>query len=176
VEIHGNQDLPGSYLDPAAGCRQIPAVHRSKIHHPHPAGHVPLPALAIGGLSMALAAGMEWLGILPRVNAGIARIVSRGGAETFPKQLPDWALWLAAAAFAFGLAAAILGTPGPGRRVILWLSAVILVAAWAPVLSLAAHAPDIAAPWIATVWSGVCALVYTSRHRMPCDETPASPP
>lgn len=147
-------------------------MNRPKNSHPHPAGHVLLPAAAIGGLSIVLAAGLELLGVLVRVNAGIARIVSRGGAETFPKQLPAWCLWLAAVVFAFGLAAAILGTSGHGRRVILWLSAVMLVAAWAPVLSLAAHAPDIAAPWIATVWSGVCALVYAARHRMPCDESP----
>jgi hypothetical protein len=56
---------------------------------------------------------------------------------------------------------------------LLWLSAVILVAAWAPVLSLAARAPDIAAPLVATIWSGICALVYVSRHRMPVDQNQA---
>ena len=148
---------------------------RNKAAHTHPAGHVLLPAAAIGGLSLGLAAGLELLGVLARVNAGIARIVSRGGAEKFPKHVPDWCVWLAAALLACGLAAAILGTPGPVRRVILWLSAVVLVAAWAPVLSLAAHAPEIGAPWIATLWSGVCAIVYSARHRMPCDgPTPAS--
>jgi hypothetical protein len=134
------------------------------------------PVAVIGGLSMILAAGLELLGVAGQADAGIARIVSRGGAETFPKHLPDWSVWLAAAVFAFGTAAAILGSPGSGRRVILWLSTVFLVTAWAPVLGLAARAPDIAAPWIATVWSGVCALVYTSRHRMPCDETRAPLP
>jgi hypothetical protein len=148
-------------------------------HHPtppHPAGHLLLPTAAIGGMSLVLAAGLDLLGVLTQMNAGIMRIVSRGGVETFPKQVPGWCLWLAASLFAFALAAAILGTPGSVRRVMLWLSAVIVVAAWAPVLSLAAHAPEIAGPWIATVWSGVCALVYTSRHRMAVDEiSPVSP-
>lgn len=148
-----------------------PVKRRNKAAHPQPAGHVLLPVAAIGALSLGLAAGLELFGILSRVNDGIARIVSRGGAETFPKQLPGWSVWLAAALLVFGLAAAILNTPGPGRRVILWLSAIVLVAAWAPVLSLAAHAPEIGAPWIATLWAGVCAMVYTARHRMPCDET-----
>jgi hypothetical protein len=152
------------------------AKRRNKGVHTHPAGHVLLPVAAIGILSLGLAAGLELLGVLARVNAGIARIVSRGGAEKFPKQLPDWCVWFSAALLAFGLAAAILGTPGPVRRVILWLSTVMLLAAWAPVLSLAAHAPEIGAPWIATLWSGVCAIVYTARHRMPCDgPLPASP-
>jgi hypothetical protein len=151
-------------------------VNRHKSPHPQPAGHLLLPTAAIGGMSLALAAGLNLLGMLAQVNAGIAHIVSRGGAENFPKQLPAWCVWLAAALFAFALAAAILGTPGPVRRVLLWFSAVIVVAAWAPVLSLAAHAPEIAAPWIATVWSGVCALVYTSRHRMPVDEISTASP
>jgi hypothetical protein len=146
----------------------------SKVARPKPVGSVLLPAAAICMLSLGLAAGLELLHILARVDEGIARMVSRGGAEKFPNQLPDWSVWLAAAFLSFGLAAAILGTPGAVRRVILWLSAVVLVAAWAPVLSLAAHAPEIAAPWIATLWSGVCALVYSSHHRMPSDGITAS--
>jgi hypothetical protein len=142
-------------------------VNRSS--NPHPAGHVILPAAAIGGLSMVLVAGLELLGLLMRMNAGISRLVSREGAETFPKTLPVWCIWLAATGLAFGVAAAILGTPGHLRRGLLWLSAMLLVAAWAPVLSLAAHAPDIAAPCVATIWSGICALVYVSRHDMPAD-------
>ena len=137
-------------------------------------GHVLGPAVAIGGLSLVLAAGLAGLGFLDRMNAGITRLVSRNGAEKFPKHLPDWSVWLAAVAFSCGLAIAILSTPGQGRRGILWVTSVLLIAAWAPVLSLAAHAPDIAAPWIATVWSGACAMVYAANHRMAGDETPPS--
>ena len=140
-----------------------------------PVGHVWVPAATIAGLSMILAGGLEVLGFLTRMNAGIARMVSQNHAENFPQRLPEWSIWLAAAVFAFGLATAILGTPGYGRRAVLWFTAVFLVAAWAPVLSLAAHDPDIAAPWIATLWSGVCALVYAANHRMACD-APTRPP
>lgn len=139
-----------------------------------PAGHVALPAAAIGALSMLLAAGLGLLGSLDRMNAGVAAIVSRGGAERFPKHLPDWSVWLAAALSAFGLSVVVLSTPGLWRRMVLWISAVVLMTAWAPVLGLAAHAPDIAAPWIATVWSGVCSLVYAANHRMPCDQISSS--
>ena len=134
-----------------------------------------MPAAAIGGLSMVLAVGLDLLGVLMRMNAMIARLVSRGGAETFPNTLPDRWVWLAATVLAFGVAAAILGTPGQLRRGLLWLSAVILVVAWAPVLSLAARVPDIAAPCVATIWSGICALVYTSRHDMPADDSGNGP-
>ncbi len=147
---------------------------RHKTLHPQAPGHVLVPASAIGGLSLVLAAGLAALGVIERANEGIARLVSRGGVETFGKHLPAWVIWLAAVILAFGLAFAILATPGHGRRALLWITAVVLMAAWAPVLSLASHAPDIAAPWIATVWSGVCALVYAANHRMPCDAHPAS--
>ena len=130
-----------------------------------------MPTAAIGGLSMALVAGLELLGVLVQINGAIGRMVSRGGSEMFPKALPMFAVWLAAATFAFGTAAAILGTPGQLRRGLLWLSAVFLVFAWAPVLSLASHVPEIAAPLIATLWSGICALIYTSRHDMPADRS-----
>ena len=145
-------------------------VTRDMTHHLRPAGHVLVPAAAIGGLSIVLAVGLGLLGFLDRINAGVAVIVSRGGAEKFPKQLPEWSVWLVAAVFAFGIAFAVLSTPGHWRRGVLWITAVVLMAAWAPVLSLASHAPDIAAPWIATVWSGVCSLVYAANHQMACDQ------
>lgn len=145
-------------------------VANFKISHSRPDGHQLVPAAAIGALSIVLVAGLSALGTLDHVNAGIADIVSRGGAEKFPKQLADWCVWLSTAIFAFGLAFAILGTPGSWRRLVLWVSGVVLVAAWAPVLSLASHAPDIAAPWIATFWSGVCSLVYAANHHMACDK------
>jgi len=124
----------------------------------------------IGAMSLALAAGLEWIGALARFNAIAARFASHGGTGSFSKELSGWLIWLAASLAAFGMAAAILQTPGMFRRVLLWLTAVVLVTAWAPVLGLAARQPAIAAPWIATVWAGVCAVFYASRHRMPCDD------
>jgi hypothetical protein len=147
-------------------------VTRHQPANPQPPGHLLVAAATIGGLSMIVAAGLELLGFLSRVNAAIAMLVSRNGAEVFPQHLPEWCIWLATAVFAFGLAGAILGSPGHGHRVILWVTAMVVVAAWAPVLSLAAHRPDIAAPWIATLWSGVCSVVYAANHHMDCDPTP----
>ena len=144
-------------------------------HHPaaHPAGHVAAPTTAIAGLSLALAAGLGLLGVLPRVDATVATLVSRGGAESFPNHLPAWLPWLAATLLAPALTAAMLATPALWRRALLWLATVILVTTWAPVLSLAAFSPTIAAPWIASFWAGICALVYSANHRMPCDATDA---
>ena len=96
--------------------------------------------------------------------------MSQGKPASFPKALPEWAVWLAVVLFALGLAFAILSVAGTWRRVVLWITTAALVAAWAPVLALAAHAPDISAPFIAVIWSGVCALVYAGNHQMVCDE------
>ncbi len=129
-----------------------------------------VPAAVIGSLSILLAAGLSALGILDRVNGMTAKGLLAEKAAGFPRALPEWSVWLAAVLFAFGLSFAILSVAGTWRRCVLWITAVVLVAGWAPVLSLAAHAPDIAAPFIATVWSGVCALVYAGNHRMACDK------
>ena len=146
---------------------------RDQNHHPRPVGHPLVAAATIGGLSLILAGGLELLGFLTRLDEGIARRISLDGAENHPRHLPEWGIWVVAGGLAFGLAAAILGTPGHWRRWVLWITTVLLVVAWAPVLSLAAFAPDIAAPWVATLWAGVCAVVYAANHRMACDAAPA---
>ncbi len=123
-------------------------------------------------MSLILAAGLELTGGLARLNDLAARLVATDGPDSFPKRLPEWCEWLAAVAAAFGIAVALLQTAGGARRILLWLTAVLLVTAWAPVLGLAARYPAVAAPWVAVVWSGACTVFYASRHRMPCDEIP----
>jgi hypothetical protein len=146
-------------------------VKRDKRHDARRDGHVLVPGAAIGSMSLILAAGLELLGMLQHANRMIADSVSRNGAEKFSKQLPEATIWIAAWIFAFGLSWAILAVPGHARRWFLWIATLFMVLAWAPVLSLAAHRPDIAAPFIATFWSGLCAIFYTSNHRMPGDES-----
>lgn len=140
-----------------------------KSSHPHPVGQVLVPAVSISSLSIVLVAGLGLLGILSRVNLAIAKLVSQGKSVVFPKSLPEWSVWLAAVVLSFALSFAILSVPGTWRRVVLWITAVVLVGGWAPVLGLAAHTPGIGAPFVAVLWSGVCALVYAGSHRMPAD-------
>ncbi len=135
-----------------------------------PLGHGLAAALAIGALSVILAAGLEVLGMLEAINAGVSKAL--GAGKDFPKQLPIWAIWLAVVFFSFGTSFALLGIPSTWQRILLWLSAVAVVAGWAPALALAAHSPEIAVVLVATIWSGVCALVYAGRHRMASDDSP----
>jgi hypothetical protein len=138
-----------------------------------PAGHVLLPAVTIGALSMLLVVGLHVLGLLARGNDAVSRSMTLAMNGTFPKSLSLVVVGLAALVLAFGLSFVILAVPTTWRRIVLWVTTLVLVGAWAPVLSLAAYAPDIAAPWIASAWSGVCALVYAANHSMACDVTRA---
>lgn len=150
----------------------VPSSARSKTQ---PEAHVASATWIIAGMALAMALVLEAGGVLRHTDHAIARIVSRGGAETFPNSLSPWLPWLAAALFVLGLTHAIFHTDGTAKRVMLWLTAMVLVGAWAPVLSLCAYKPTISAVWIATAWSGVCAIVYASRHHMPCDEPSKKP-
>lgn len=129
-----------------------------------------VPAAAIGALSILLAVGLDVLRILEPVDRMISKLLSQGAIQNFPKALPVWSVWLVTVVLAFGLSFAILSVVGTWRRLVLWITAMVLVAGWAPVLALAAHFPDIGAPFIATLWSGVCALVYAGSHRMASDD------
>lgn len=140
-----------------------------KAPHPHAEGHVLVPAAAIGALSILLAVGLDVLRILEPLDRMVSKLMSQGAIHDFPRALPAWSVWLATVVLAFGLPFAILSVAGTWRRLVLWITALVLVAGWAPVLVLAAHFPNIGAPFIATLWSGICALVYAGSHRMACD-------
>lgn len=131
-------------------------------------GHVFGPALAIGSMALVLAAGFGVLGLMDRADALIADALIVGGGGV--KHLPEWLVWVAAAVGAFGLSLAILQVPGNWRRLVLWVSALVVLAGWAPVLVLASHAPAVAVPLLATFWSGLCAFVYASKHHMAVDD------
>jgi hypothetical protein len=139
-------------------------------------GHVKIAAPAIGLLSVVLVAGLGLLKITGRVDVMVSRLSTNGDADAFPKSLPDWVVWFFVFVFAFGIPLAILNVAGTWRRLMIWVSALVVIAGWAPVLALAALAPEIGAPWIATFWSGVCALIYAGNHRMPCDGPDQPPP
>jgi hypothetical protein len=138
-----------------------------------PQGNVLVTAVLIGSLAVLLAGGLTWLGLIARADALIAtRLRESLQATGFPKSLPGWSLWLGTAVVAYGLALAMLTVPGTWRRVVLWVSLLMLIAGWAPVLALASHAANIAAPFIAAVWAGACALVYASSRQLPCEQQP----
>ncbi len=139
-----------------------------------PPASPPVAAAAIAAMSVALAAGLGALGLLDRLEIAAAKLVAGGRAAHFTKNLPDWVPWLAAVALACGLAFAMLHVTGWWRRLAIWLTALALVAGWAPVLALASRPPEIGAPLVAAAWAGICALIYAANYRLP-DDRPAEP-
>ncbi len=145
----------------------------SSITRREPQGNVWVTAVLIGSLAVLLAAGLHWLGLIARADALLAAgLCDALQATGFPKSLPAWSHWLATAVVAYGLTLTMLAVPGTWRRVVLWVSLLLLVAGWAPVLALASHAPTIAAPFVAALWAGACALVYAGSRQLPCERPP----
>jgi hypothetical protein len=132
-----------------------------------------------GALAVLLAVGLDALGVSARLDGWLAaRLLEATGqaaAAGFPKALPAWALWSGTTVLAFGLAGAMLTVAGSWRRVVLWLTTLALIAAWAPVLALAAHAPQVSAAFTAALWAGLCAWFYARSHILPA-ESPAPLP
>ncbi|MDH4444476.1 MAG: hypothetical protein QE267_05035 [Akkermansiaceae bacterium] len=139
-----------------------------------PSGHVIAPAITISALSILLAAGLQFLGLLEKVNTELADALSRRLHAGFPQTLPPLGIWLTTLALVFGLTFTLLNVPRAWQRTILWITLLVIIAGWAPVLGLAAHQPEIAAPLIAVLWSGTCAMIYAGNHQMPCEDSPQS--
>jgi hypothetical protein len=144
----------------------------SKRSHNQARGQVPVPAAAIGSLAMVLAAGLSGFGLLGRLDRLIASAAGVGADVS--RSLPMALVWVLAAVISYGLSFALLATPGDGRRLLLWVSALVLTAAWAPVLALAAYQPAIATWLVVAGWSGVCSLAYARNHLMPGEDGPRS--
>lgn len=68
----------------------------------------------------------------------------------------------------------LLRTPQWWRRMILWLSFLLVSLAWWPVLALASWKMEPCMPMAALVWSGFCAMVYAQRHLLPCENAAAA--
>ena len=124
--------------------------------------------MAIGAMALVLAAGFGVLGLMDRADSLIADSLKlKGGTMEY---LPEWVVWSAAAIGSFGLSLVILLVPGNWRRLVLWVTALAVIAGWAPVLVLASREPVVAVPLLATFWSGLCAFVYASKHHMAVDD------
>lgn len=137
-----------------------------------PRGTVVLPALAIGGMSLALAAGFNALGLLGRIERSLIAIPGQQGLSGEPQILPAWIAWSVAAGLAFVLPWLLLQSPASWRRAVLWLTVLALVLCWIPVMGLAAKWCPLAPSLVTVGWSGLCALIYGARHRMPCEGAP----
>ena len=135
----------------------------------HP--HIGLAVLAAGVMALALAAGLRFLGLIGKMDGFLEQFFSPKGMGTQPNSLSHFALWGSSALLAFILPAVILNVPCLWRRLVVWGFTLALTLAWGPVLLLAAHKPEIGVALVAVLWSGFCAMFYTTNHVLPVDKT-----
>lgn len=141
-------------------------------HDPTPAGHIVSTVAAIGGMAVVLAVGLGAIGLLDRMDTAIGQALRAVAPPASTRPLHPALPWLGIVVVSFVLPLAMLSVPANWRRLLLWITTLVIVAGWAPVLALAARAPEISGAFTATFWGGLCSLIYTSRHRMPCDPRP----
>jgi hypothetical protein len=139
----------------------------------HP--HIGVAVLSAGAMALALAAGLQFLGVLAKLDTILERMFSPPGMEPQPQSLDPFLLWGGTALLAFALPAVILNIPGAWRRLIVWGGTIALTLSWGPVLLLAAHKPGIGVALVCVLWSGFCAMFYTTNHVLPADKQEAEP-
>jgi uncharacterized membrane protein YjjB (DUF3815 family) len=118
---------------------------------------------------MVLSVGLTLLGVVDRLNQWVFSVVIPENEVVALNFLPPWLIWLVVVLAAFAIPWTLLCVPGTWRRWVLWISSLVVIAGWIPVLVLAAYSPQVAAPFVAAVWSGLCAMIYARNHLMPCE-------
>jgi hypothetical protein len=136
------------------------------------AGRVAAPAVIFALLSVLLAMGFERIGLLGGVASALRGGYARMGfAALAPVAWP--VVWAALALAALALAWAVLDSPQLWRRVVLGVGALVITAAWSPVLATLGYDLPVAPLLLGIGWAWFCATTYAQQHRMPCD--PAAP-
>lgn len=141
-------------------------VKRKPNDHPH----IGLAVFSAGAMALALAAGLRFLGLMGKMDAFLQNLFSPHGMVAPTNSLGAFALWGGSALLAFLLPAVILNVPGLWRRLVVWVLTLALTLAWGPVLLLAAHKPEIGVALVCVLWSGFCAMAYTTSHVLPVDK------
>jgi len=122
-----------------------------------------------GGVSMALALAMQLLGLFELGDARLQQSLSWILSDSFQTVVSEPVLFMMAAMFSFGIAFAVLDSPAAWRRIVLGLTALVLVLAMVPVCALwqIYFSPFFVV--VAYFWAWFCTMMYTSQHVMPCE-------
>lgn len=134
----------------------------------HP--HIGMAVFFTGGMALALAAGLRFLGLMGKLDGFVESLFLLDGMPSPSASLSPVQLWGGSAFLAFLLPAVILNVPCLWRRLVIWGFTFALTLTWAPVLLLAAHKPEIGVTLVAILWSGFCAIFYSTNHLLPVDK------
>lgn len=121
----------------------------------------------IGTMSCGLALGLGALGVWNQANEiGFSWWTALG---TEWQEVPKWVELGFVISLAFVTPTLMLYSPSLWRKWAMWMGMMILYVVWIPVLALAAWRMGMMAPLVAGLWSGLCAMIFASRHELPCD-------
>jgi hypothetical protein len=134
---------------------------------PKPAPHPLVAALAITALALLVSGVLDLLGSLRSVDDGLARWFGGLGLGGELVTLERYWVWVWTVPVTFGLAWAVLHVGPAWQRWVLVLTALVLTAAWLPVLGLMQVGAPLGVPGVALAWVGAGSLVYAARHADP---------
>ncbi|MEY3394165.1 MAG: hypothetical protein RL346_401 [Verrucomicrobiota bacterium] len=137
--------------------------------------HVVPAGLAIVLMALGLAVGLDLFGMIRRVNEWIGAMLVKAGMSPPDRTLDPAVLWVGTCLMCLGLTLVLFHISGMWRRYLVWLLVCMITLFWLPVLWLAAYRPDIGVALVAVLWSGFCAIIYTSNHSMPADQVEENP-
>ena len=139
-------------------------------HRAQPVGHVMLPLFVFGAVSLLLGTAPEVMGVFNGATEALRGWWRSGGLEVRGEAgLPGVVGILLTGLACFGLAGAILGTPGSGRRMILGATTLLLVLGLIPAFAVWGIFWKPFGMLLAVVWAWFSAMTYATRHRMPCE-------
>lgn len=139
-------------------------------------GSFPIPLILFGFLSLLLGTMTELMGAFSGLTDSLRDLWRSGGLEIQSEMgLPGTVGVLITAAACFGVVAAILGTPGGGRRFVIGFSAFFLSMTLIPAFAVWGIFWKPFGMLLAVFWSCFSAMIYAQTHVMPCDETLNSP-
>jgi len=140
-------------------------------HSSKPTGHLPVPLLIFGSVSLLLGLVAEVAGVFEGPTLALREAWEAGGLGLEVEAgLPGVSGFLVTAVASFGLVGAILGTPGVGRRLILGFSALLLTVGLIPACAVWGVFWNPFGVILAVIWSWFSAMVYAQTHEMPCEE------
>ena len=135
-----------------------------------PVGHFPVPFITFGFVSLLLGVATEMMGVFDGLTASLREVWKSGGLGFEAEMgLPGIVGVMISSAASFGVIAAILGTPGTGRRLVLGVSALILVVALIPAFAVWGIFWKPFGVILSVVWAWFSGMIYTGTHFMPCE-------
>lgn len=141
--------------------------HLSTTHH---VSRVDAPCLLHGGIGLCLGVGMLMAGMFHSGDAQLMKVLLQPvfhGQE--PRELPVMLQVLLSVICSFGLAFVVLDSAGTWRRIVLGVTAVVVILAMVPTLAVWNIYFSPFLPVVTVFWVWFFCMMYVRHHLMPCE-------